>query len=665
MKTAPVLLLLLVLTSFAPVFGENQQKTPPPLQHEVRVALKLVQVIVTDRRGRPVLDLGPADFEIRDNGKIVATTVFEKHFLPSAEDAAVERPGVRPTPPIGGREAGPAETGRKFFILIDVQQSDVIGYGQAKKAALHFLNTRIVPGDEVGVLSFQARRGLIMHAFLSRDYAHIEKIIKDIRAIPGYGGEGLVTDPYEKEDAAAFLLDLEMAPLNPGADEAAARRMAYVGILRELAKALRSVPGTKNIVFFSAGYARSTLESDVLFQKAFEDMAKEFAASSSPVFTVDVMGLRAVGTPLEARGDHSLKTLSADSGGRFFADVARVEDVAAGIQGVTANYYVLGYSIGEEWDGRRHEIEVSVKREGCLVSAPSGYFSPKPFADFTDFEKQIHLYDAVFNEHPQFETPVELSAALLPWRDETGSHLLFLTELPWTGLPDVVLPQAELFSVLLDAENRIVKMKRGEFAAPDVEKKRAFYYEVSSPPPGVAGSIFLIRNTVTGHTARARISTTAAPPPGPGLEIDAPLLLVSEADRDVVFLKLTNAESPKDLAPAPGIKEVFPFLSNRYAPVLDEVRAGTKTMFVLVRTRVSGIPNAQVEFTTVIRDETKAEDIEVESTIADIKTQGLSNVLLLELPLPPLYPGRYVLTVVAREDTTGARIEVRRTFRMI
>jgi hypothetical protein len=50
-------------------FDLAQEKIQQPtLQYEVSVTLKLVQVFVTDKQGRPVKDLNKSDFEIFDNG---------------------------------------------------------------------------------------------------------------------------------------------------------------------------------------------------------------------------------------------------------------------------------------------------------------------------------------------------------------------------------------------------------------------------------------------------------------------------------------------------------------------------------------------------------------------------------------------------------------------
>jgi hypothetical protein len=84
-----------------------------PLQHEVSVALKLVQVYVTDKKGNPVLDLEKEDFALYDNGEQKILTEFEKHVLPlrSAETPVEEPAGLAPI------QASPPLLSRKFFKL--------------------------------------------------------------------------------------------------------------------------------------------------------------------------------------------------------------------------------------------------------------------------------------------------------------------------------------------------------------------------------------------------------------------------------------------------------------------------------------------------------------------------------------------------------------------
>src|SRR5512137_2952193 len=72
-----------------------------PLQHEVTVTLKLIQVFVTAARGQPALDLSRTDFLLTDNGKPQTITDFESHILglPAAAPAqAAPAPSPAPAP---------------------------------------------------------------------------------------------------------------------------------------------------------------------------------------------------------------------------------------------------------------------------------------------------------------------------------------------------------------------------------------------------------------------------------------------------------------------------------------------------------------------------------------------------------------------------------------
>jgi len=68
--------------SFYSLGHEGQRISPDqPIQHQVVVTLKLIQVYVTDKKGHPVTDLSSEDFIIYDNGKVQTITEFEKHIV--------------------------------------------------------------------------------------------------------------------------------------------------------------------------------------------------------------------------------------------------------------------------------------------------------------------------------------------------------------------------------------------------------------------------------------------------------------------------------------------------------------------------------------------------------------------------------------------------------
>ena len=160
--------------------ADTQQALTKKPQHEVSVVLKLIQVYVTDKKGRPVDDLALGDFAATDNGQPVVLTEFERHAL--AVVAAGEGPsGEEGQPPAGtvppDRGTVPAQT-RKFFLFFDFAFNNARGLVKAKTAALHFLDTKVSPGDEIGVLTYTMLKGVRVHEYLTRDIAKIREVVE-------------------------------------------------------------------------------------------------------------------------------------------------------------------------------------------------------------------------------------------------------------------------------------------------------------------------------------------------------------------------------------------------------------------------------------------------------------------------------------------------------
>ena len=71
---------ILILSNSAFLLCQKEE-SGQELKHEVVVALKLIQVYVTDKDGKPVTDLKKEDFELYDNRKKQEITDFEKYVL--------------------------------------------------------------------------------------------------------------------------------------------------------------------------------------------------------------------------------------------------------------------------------------------------------------------------------------------------------------------------------------------------------------------------------------------------------------------------------------------------------------------------------------------------------------------------------------------------------
>jgi hypothetical protein len=152
------------------------------LKHEVTVILKLIQVYVVDREGNPITDLKKSDFILYDNGKPMEITEFEGHFsLIPKKKFEVEKKSS----PI---QKKPSKMNRKIFFLLDCTRNDVSGLIKSKKAALHFLDNKLLPGDEVGVLTYSSIKGLALHEYLTTDPQKAREVIEGISELPGISG---------------------------------------------------------------------------------------------------------------------------------------------------------------------------------------------------------------------------------------------------------------------------------------------------------------------------------------------------------------------------------------------------------------------------------------------------------------------------------------------
>jgi hypothetical protein len=186
-----------------------------PLRHEVSVTIKLVQVLVTDKKGNPVTDLHKEDFVLCDNGKEQKLTEFERHDLrlPTAEAMPADGRAI-PTPITGASRL----LNRKLFFLFDFAYTNPQGARKAVQESLHFIDTRLLPTDEVGVVSYSAMKRLQIHEFLTNDHRKIRRAVESFGLYSSLGsGESLGGEPgQESEFEEAAGGRIEAVSINPG-----------------------------------------------------------------------------------------------------------------------------------------------------------------------------------------------------------------------------------------------------------------------------------------------------------------------------------------------------------------------------------------------------------------------------------------------------------------
>jgi len=662
------------------------QKEKTPLRHEVEVTLKLIQVYVTDKKGNPVLDLKKEDFILLDNGKQQTVTEFEKHVLslPSPkEEAQIEVAKETPLP-------APRELiSRKFFLFFDFAYNNAKGILKAREAALHFIDTQLQPSDEVGVLSYSAVKSLTLHEYLTTDHQKVREVVKkfSIREIAGRAEDfeaeywRSVTDEnprdasraggvFQKEDDSYFLSQdrkaSEFQVLN------FAQKMA------DLAKALRYIPGYKSILLFSSGVPYSLIYpiqspygdlrfgswGDSKLRLRYEDMLKELSASNCAIYALNTEELAdTVNKDLRMTGALSLKNVTRATGGKYFGNINNYQEHIENIQNLTGCYYVVGYYIDEKWDGRYHTVKVYVRQRECEVHAQKGYFSSKPFGDYTELEKMLHLLDLALSENPLFQTPVLFPLEALSSSTNKDANLCLISKIPVEEIQEGSKGKVEIISLIFDARGDNIEFRRAEKDLSKLVNKRVYYYSYFSLSPGTYQGRVVIRNLETGRGAVATSAFRIEERPERGIQLFTPLLLSSEKGAFYLGGSLPKKKDGKD--EFLSLVDYFHFSPDQCSPFLDDVLQANSDILAVVGYTTVDVLIPEVEISAYLVEKSSGQSVPLSLSILAEREEKDLIMSFITIKVPELRSGEYILKFVAEERTSQSSSEVTRDIKVI
>lgn len=670
-------------------------KLQRPLAHEVSAVLKLIHVYVTDKKGKPVQNLSRDDFSVTDNGRPVTLTEFEKHTLePAPRTTAISMPAGAEAPIKAPEAPALSEASRKFFLFFDLVFNNARGMKKAKKAALHFLDEKVRPDDEVGVLSYSVFKGVSFHEYLTTDHGKIREVLSRIDRAEVGGRAQEIEDwhwrlaqepvpPWEPAGKMGYYVFDDLAQR----EELKKTAQDFILRLTDLAKALRYVPGQKQLILFSTGVPSSVIHG---FQAGTPDrtvragarydngaleirtqneaMNREFAASGCTFFIFDTresakdmdlflydkqtFEISYRGVFLEnlhtstandilldekITGINSLKRLSNLTGGKYYANINRYEDNLDQVQGLTGTFYVIGYPIGEQWDGRFHEVKVGVRQKGCEVRAQAGYFNPKPFKDYTDLEKRLHLYDLALNARAFSRIPAAFPMAALAFGVEERTGLGILARIPRDVVEAFTGERTEFVAVVFDGKGDIRDVLRREASLGQGRGQDAVFTAASPLPPGDYTCRLVIRDMDTGKGAVASARATIGNRPAAGLILCAPLLL-AEGRRSLYY-----DAGPRRAKEALSWGEVYAYDRSLLSPVPGEMPVSADRIRVIIPFSVSGGIKPEIVLTAYLINSISGERSAVVFSRTGQTQNGTMKSLALEIPLAGIAPGKYFL----------------------
>jgi VWFA-related protein len=603
---------LLALT--VPLRAQAPKPQPLPV-FGVGVHVVAVPVFVTDKSGQAVPGLVASDFEIEDQGKKVPLVAFQ------AVDAEAPTPAA---------EAGPlvqAAARRQFLFLFDLTFSTPTGIMRAREAAGRFVASALAPSDLAAAATF-GQTGVQLLVGFTSDRAQLGRAIEEL---------GLVETQPRVRDPLRIAYDLGAPLEGPGlgsqppagrqgemiehlkvqAQQMARGEQAYyrqrvdnfLGGFEELARALGSVQGRKQVVLLSGGFDSAVLggaqgqeaaeasravtegrlwdvQSDRHFgdseaRDALDKLFRTLAGSDTVIHSVDVAGLAAGGAVDEAvpgrlgQGRDTLAQFAANTGGRFVKDANDLEAGLAEVLAASRHYYVVAFEPldpGKKLD-RLRKLKVRVRRDGLSVSHRAGYVLPDPKRQAPLVAAQLQAAEAITKGVTG--GPIPLRAVAVPYRDAKGRLALpVVLELDGAALLHGISGkqlQLEVYGYALDAGGRVQDVFALtpaldlDAVKPALQAKGLQVLSSFAVAQGTADLRFVVRDKASGRAGSLRLPLEV-PAFGAGQVVLSPPLAMDDPRARLVVPAASRARPQLDipfrLGDAPFTAEPLPVLRN-------------------------------------------------------------------------------------------------------
>jgi len=367
--------LMLAGASFA-AFSQTAVETGQTPTLKANTRLTLVDVTVSDAKGRPVQGLTAADFTVKEDGKEQPIKNFEEH------GTAQRTVSVLPANVYSNRQTASGQAAN--ILLLDQVTMGLTedlrfrpeALKSAKEASVKFIKT-MPEGTRVAVLEmdgsglhtlqgFTSDRDLLMVAVNSVSYQRVPESIWEppqSSAVPGL--------PRERPNYTMLCNAMNF------------QSSQALNALNQLTFFVSSIPGRKNLLWFTRGvpwlvnylpYSRSqnlVCVSD--FTRELQAVYGRLTAERVAVYPINSVGENDNNNA--SGGYEALEGLAKATGGKahYNNDLvgALQEDTAAG-----SDYYALSYIPPvERYDGKYHTIEVKVDRPGVQLEYRKGYTS--------------------------------------------------------------------------------------------------------------------------------------------------------------------------------------------------------------------------------------------------------------------------------------------------
>ncbi len=703
-------IVLAVLCSW-PAFAQAPQAAPPQVP-TVKTAVEevLLDIIVRDKKGRPVTDIKPGELTVTDNGVQQAVTSFR---LVAGSEAI--------SPDGATAKLDPLRQLRLVTLAFE-PLGEIDQRKTARSAAIDLINGEQGTNVYYSVVAVNTRL-LVLQQFTQDKQALISAIE---RATGGYAGPKLMSesDAIMAELRRQFAVNganesmtlaaatqtatqntfkgkvapntdlfapvlarvmLDMLHMDQGVAAEGARLSIYA--LKALVQGLQSMPGRKSVIYVSTGMYE-TPDLDVPFrnlmgeanranvtfysvdtrgvmtaaqnQLASSELSAAAAASATTVKRTEgavtkeeVFAMDRAETSGRANVQLAIRQLAESTGGFLIGDSNDLRGPLRKVNEEISSYYELTFNPHiQKYDGSFHKLAVVTDRKDLVIHARNGYFALPPETRAVGLETyEMPLLKAISDGEALTGVKFRSGAVLLEPRSD-GTRLLMLVEVPLHELEAKPDPSKKMLNTHCSLAV-VVKDSKGQ-----VVEKLARDRPLSVTADQLKMGNLVDKMTVLLPAGKYTVESAVMDRESGKIGTGRSEFTLAPYGRGVGISSITQVRSYTPNVKSLDPNEPFQFQGGSITPTLDTKVPGVQDaalrLFVIVYQDRSmpQKPSLEIEFL-----KNGQSLIKVPMALPDADAQGRIRYVMT-IPAATIPPGDYEIRAMARQGDTSAETSV-------
>lgn len=370
--------------------------------------LVIVDAVVLDQKGQPILDLKADDFTVLEDGKPQTIRDFSFH-QPGAAGAP-----ARPTAP-GVISNAPEFSNSSCLnvILLDAINTDFSSHAYAQDMLIKYLDTN-PPIQPTAVYALDGKLSML------HDFTTDTKALRDV--VAHFKPQGPTHIPTVEAAASPFGHRGSFQVTGHG------RALTERSMLF-LAHSLGGYPGRKNLIWLSEGFPINLFPdfnvgdgavAIIDYSPMAEHIADELMNAQVALYPID-----AAGVSMNDRfpAHTAMESMSQRTGGKTFYNRNDIDlGIRTSINDGSTYYTIEYYPQNRNWDAKFRKIELKVNRPNAKLTYRQGYYALGPIGESNESVAEA-LGRSLDREAPT-SPAIQFQAAVQPPSAQTQNKLV-------------------------------------------------------------------------------------------------------------------------------------------------------------------------------------------------------------------------------------------------